>query len=65
MTWFERCESEAKALTVEQRQDVLDTIFTGASNGEAMTKHGLTLAAVCGVINLNISEAKLLNRESV
>lgn len=65
MNWLEQCESEAKALTAEQRQAVLDTIWHGKTIGEAREMHGLSLAAVCGVVNINIADAKFLNRKSV
>jgi hypothetical protein len=67
MNWRAQCKHEAKALTPEQRQQVLDEINASRSIGQVCDKHGLSLAAVCGVIDLNIvsSEGLTLNTKSV
>lgn len=67
MNWRQQCKHEAKALTPEQRQQVLDEINAGRSIGQACDKHGLSLAAVCGVVELNIVsiEGLVLNTTSV
>jgi phage-related protein len=67
MNWREQCKHEARALPPEQRQQVLDEIVAGQSIGQTCDKHGLSLAAVCGVVELNIvsSEGLTLNTKSV
>ncbi len=67
MNWIKQCEQEAKALTPDLRQQVLDDLWAGLSIGKACDKHSLTLAAVCGVLQLNIvgSMYLSLNTKSV
>lgn len=67
MNWRAQCKHEAKALPPEQRQQVLDDIRAGRTIGETCDKHGLSLAAVCGVVELNIVsiEGLILNTKSV
>ena len=67
MNWREQCKHEARALPPEPRQQVLDEIRAGRSIGHVCDKHELSLAAVCGVVELNIVsiEGLVLNTTSV
>lgn len=60
MNWIEQCEHEAKRLTPELRQQVLDQLNAGKTIGETRAKLGLTLAAVCGVMDMNIARNEYL-----
>lgn len=67
MDWIEQCQYEANNLTKDQRRKVLTELRTGKTIGETREKFGLTLAAVCGVVEMNIkiNEYLSLNKESV
>ncbi len=67
MNWIEQCKHEAQALTPEQRQQVLDRLWAGRTIGQVKNEFGLTLAAVCGVVDLNLvrTEHLTLNSTSV
>jgi hypothetical protein len=67
MNWRQQCKDEAKQLTPQQRQLVLDDIRAGRTIGQTYKRHQLTLAAVCGVVELNIVsiEGLTLNTKSV
>ena len=54
MNWIEQCKHEAQCLSPELRQQVLDELRAGRTIGQARDKYGLTLAAVCGVVDTNI-----------
>jgi hypothetical protein len=62
--WLEDCKAGAEALTREHRQAVLDLLHEGLTIGETQERLGLSLEAVCGVINANIGMASFLNREA-
>ena len=67
MNWFDECRKEAEALTIEQRQQVMDCVYESKTIGEIMDALHLRMAAVCGVINMNIEcvTHKTLRRESL
>lgn len=60
MNWRQQCKHEAKQLTKQQRQLVLDDLRAGRTIGQTCEKHQLTLAAVCGVLELNIAHNEYL-----
>lgn len=64
MNWIEQCKHEAQSLTPELRQQVLDELRTSKTIGQTRDKFGLTLAAVCGVVDLNIAHNEYLTLNS-
>lgn len=63
--WFERCHQEAISLTKEQRQEILNLANKGLKLGEIKDKLQVSLACVCGVLNMNIFSKSFLRRESL
>jgi len=64
MNWIEQCKHEAQSLTPQMRQQVLDELRTGQTIGKTRDKFGLTLAAVCGVVDMNIVSHEYLSLNS-
>lgn len=64
MNWLDECKKDAEALTQSQRQAVLDTIKSGKTIGETRDLHSVSLAAVCGVIDINLVSCSFLSQVS-
>lgn len=64
MNWIDVCAFEAEKLSKEKRQEFLDLMWKGKSIGEAKEVVGISLEAACGVMDMNIVNTLLLNKES-
>lgn len=66
MNWTEQCKKEAENLTQGTRQKILDELHAGRTIGQTREKFGVTLAAVCGVVDMNLvrNEYFSLNQQS-
>jgi hypothetical protein len=64
--WMEQCDQDAKGCSKELRQQVLTMLHDGKTIGETREHFGLSLAAVCGIVGMNINrhEYLTLNRTS-
>lgn len=60
MIWTDECAAAALQLRRPQRQRVLDMIRAGVALGDAAWVEGISLQAVCGVLNANIQSGVLL-----
>ena len=63
--WFEQCHQEAISLTKEQRQEILDLANKGLTLGDIKEKLQVSLACVCGVLNMNIFSKSFLRQQSL
>jgi len=55
---------EAMALSIGLRQEVLTEIRNGMSLGDVSRKCELSLAAVCGIVQINITETTVTDLRS-
>lgn len=55
---------EAMALSIGLRQEVLTEIRNGMSLGDVSRKRELSLAAVCGIVQINITETTVTDLRS-
>ncbi len=58
-------QAEYDALSQDQRQLILDCMNVGFTIGQAMEWVGVSMDAVCGVIEHNIADFKYLRSEAV
>ena len=61
--WLQECADAASALTPLQGQSILDCVNNGETLGDVASAHGVTLEAVCGVVDLSIMSVSLLRKD--
>lgn len=59
------CKCNAKALSREKRQEILDMIHGGKSIKEAAKKADVETSTVMGVIGINLKKVPILNKITV
>lgn len=57
------CKAAAQALTIKQRQELLDRLWDGETLGEAYEDMGISLNAAFGIVNANTTEKPQLRRK--